>query len=597
MYNEYAFLANSGIPTEALDRACTEAQATGILPHWRLITSGVLSPQRYLELLEAEITLRYPRAQGRLTEIVDGLSERPSAIAVSVARIRAQGNAPLFLMRQQIDWSELPHSRWLRADLAANALQRRFPELSAATPFSTWQLLSIPVLTGIALGALLIMPQSTLKVLTGLVCIPFLAIVLLRAWALAVFARQAPLQHTFERLPDHELPTYTVMVPLFREANIVADTVAALRRLDYPSERLDILLILESIDTETETALRAVPLPPHIRVIVVPDQQPRTKPKALNYALRLSRGDYVVVYDAEDDPDPDQLHRAAFAFRHASPDTMCLQARLQIDNPEHKLLARQFILEYAALFDGMLPALAHLGLPIPLGGTSNHFPRRILEDLGGWDAWNVTEDADLGLRIARRGGRVRVLASITYEEAPDTLQIWLPQRTRWLKGFMQTWLVHMRQPTRLLREMGMWQFLGFNAYLGGIVLSALVHPLFVGLLIYEAATGSLLSPPDSVLGITVMVLALFNLAGGYACGIGIAAIATHRRKLKGMWPHLALMPVYWLLVSLAAYRAATQLFTHPYLWEKTPHRARQNPSRSVPPRHQTLPTNNGRQSR
>jgi glycosyltransferase XagB len=574
LYAEYAFLIAGGIATGDLHRACADAEATGITPHWRLVSNGVLTAQRYIDLLEAEISRHIQRRPGQRTEIVDGMSGHPSQIAATAAQVRARGNAPLILLRQQIDWNEAPHSRKLRAEMAANGLKRRHPELSAGTPFATWQLFSIPVLIGTAAGGLIVMPATTLAVLGGAVAIPFLFVVGLRLLSLLIAMRLPPLYRQVPRLADAELPRYTVMVPLFREAEILADTVEALLRLDYPSGKLDVLIILESIDQETQAALRTLPLPPHMRAIIVPDQEPRTKPKALNYALRLSQGDYVVVYDAEDDPDPDQLRRAVAAFRRGGPGLMCMQGRLAMDNPEPGWIARQFMLEYAALFDAMLPALARLGLPVPLGGTSNHFPRRVLEDLGGWDAWNVTEDADLGIRIARRGGRVEVLDSTTYEVAPEELGIWIKQRTRWLKGFMQTWLVHMRRPGRLWSELGPLGFLGFNAFLGGIVLSALINPIFLGLLVYEAVTGNLMALPDTLLGVTVMTLALFNFAGGYAGGIGIAGLAASRRGMAGLLPRLALMPLYWVLISVAAYRAALQLVTNPYLWEKTPHARR-----------------------
>jgi cellulose synthase/poly-beta-1,6-N-acetylglucosamine synthase-like glycosyltransferase len=306
----------------------------------------------------------------------------------------------------------------------------------------------------------------------------------------------------------------------------------------------------------------------------VPDVQPRTKPKALNYGLALARGAFVVVYDAEDDPEPDQLRLALAEFRRRPRQLMCVQARLAMESPAPGFIERQFMLEYAALFDAMLPAIVKLGLPVPLGGTSNHFPRAVLDRLGGWDAHNVTEDADLGTRIARLGGKVAVLDSTTWEEPPGTLGVWMRQRTRWLKGFMMTWLVHMRRPLRLLRELGLSGFVGFNAFLGGIAFSALVHPLFVGYLLYAAVTGELLAPPETGLGISMLALAIFNLLFGYIGAMALAGLAAVRRGWLVLLPQILLMPFYWLLISAAAYRAAWQLLVNPYLWEKTPHTAR-----------------------
>jgi cellulose synthase/poly-beta-1,6-N-acetylglucosamine synthase-like glycosyltransferase len=262
------------------------------------------------------------------------------------------------------------------------------------------------------------------------------------------------------------------------------------------------------------------------------------------------------------------------AFASGPADLACVQARLAIYNGADSLLTRQFTLEYCGLFDALLPGLERLGVPLPLGGTSNHFPRHVLDALGGWDPYNVTEDADLGIRIARRGWRVRVLGSTTYEEAPQRLGIWVRQRTRWLKGFMQTWLVHMRRPASLLRDLGPAGFIGFQAVLGGVILTSLIHPVFVLLLAVGAASGKVLSLPESTLGAALIVLAGFNLLAGYAAGIALAGIAAGRRRLYSFIPHLVLVPLYWLLISLVSYRALVQLVRAPYLWEKTPHGAR-----------------------
>lgn len=569
---EYEFLVAAGIDPIAIASACDEGARSGTLPHMLLLHRGALTPARYLELLESTMPPGW-RVPGRGTEIVDALAVGPSEVVAVTAGVRARGNVPLFLSRHQFDWSEAPHSRRLRVERAANGLARQHPELSARTRFAVWQLLALPTVVGLAIGGLVVVPEATLAVMAGVVAVPFVLIVGLRLLSLFVVLR-LPKQQAAPRIPDAELPAYSVLVPLFREADVLPDLVAALHRLDYPPEKLDILLILESVDEETQAAVKATILPQHMRAIVVPDMEPRTKPKALNYALRLSRGDYIAVYDAEDDPDPDQLRRAVAQFRRGPANLMCLQGRLAIDNRQPGWLACQFMLEYAALFDGMLPALARLQLPIPLGGTSNHFPRAVIEKLGGWDAWNVTEDADLGIRLARAGGRVQVLDSTTYEEAPEDLAIWLRQRTRWLKGFMQTWLVHMRRPGRLFSELGPAGFIGFNAFLGGIILSALIHPIFLGLLAWEWWNGNLMALPDTMVGGTVMTLALFNLVCGYASGMAIAGLAATRRGMLGLLPHLLLMPLYWLLISVAAYRAALQLITHPHLWEKTPHTSR-----------------------
>jgi len=235
---------------------------------------------------------------------------------------------------------------------------------------------------------------------------------------------------------------------------------------------------------------------------------------------------------------------------------------------------RQFTVEYSALFDGILPALARLRLPVPLGGTSNHFPREVLLAAGGWDPFNVTEDADLGFRLARQGWRTTVLASTTWEEAPIRFGQWFRQRSRWLKGWMQTYLVHTRQPWRLSAELGVRGALGFHALMGGLVLSALVHPLFYLLLAWHALSGQLFAPADSVAGAALWAIAWINLAAGYLMSICVGALSAVRRGQPRLALSALLMPLCWLLVSAAAYRALWQLARDPYFWEKTEHGAR-----------------------
>jgi cellulose synthase/poly-beta-1,6-N-acetylglucosamine synthase-like glycosyltransferase len=273
-------------------------------------------------------------------------------------------------------------------------------------------------------------------------------------------------------------------------------------------------------------------------------------------------------------PQPDQLRGALALFRQAGEKLVCVQARLNIYNPRACWLTRQFALEYSALFDVTLPTLVKMGVPVPLGGTSNHFPRRVLEQCGGWDPYNVTEDADLGVRLARFGGRTAVLRATTWEEAPIRFPAWLRQRTRWLKGWMQTYLVHTRQPRRLLRELGPRGFLGFHAYAGGLILSALVYPVFCAMVAFELWCGDSFAVPGTVAGQAMWLMAGFNLIAGFAGAVVPAAVAVRRRRRPWLMVGALLMPFYWLLTSLAAYRALVQFAVDPYLWEKTEHKPR-----------------------
>jgi cellulose synthase/poly-beta-1,6-N-acetylglucosamine synthase-like glycosyltransferase len=462
-----------------------------------------------------------------------------------------------------------------RLDRAVNDLLRRQPAHSAGGALVwPWQRAAAALAAVLVAGGLTLAPDTAIVALTAATVLPFLCVVLLRLCALREIilgsrgpaGREAPAPPC---LRDAELPFYSVLVPLFREAGVLPCLVRSLQALDYPRAKLEVLLVLEASDAETQAALLRLRLPPGFRTVIVPDAAPRTKPKALNYALQLARGEYVVVYDAEDRPQPDQLRRALEMFRNGPPQLGCVQARLNIYNPRSSWFTRQFALEYGALFDAILPALARLRLPVPLGGTSNHFRRETLIAAGGWDPFNVTEDADLGFRLARRGLCTAVLASTTWEEAPVSFGGWFRQRTRWLKGWMQTYLVHTRQPLRLAADLGLRGTLGFHTLMGGLVLLALLHPLFYAILAYHAASGQLLAPARTQAGAVLWAAAWINLAAGYLISIAVGVVSAWRRGQPGR--SALMMPLCWLLASAAAYRALYQLATDPYLWEKTEH--------------------------
>ncbi|MBC8129023.1 MAG: glycosyltransferase, partial [Rhizobiaceae bacterium] len=373
------------------------------------------------------------------------------------------------------------------------------------------------------------------------------------------------------REPDELRPVYTVLVALYRESEVAADLVAALSELSWPRSKLDVMLVCEGDDPETIAAVqRAVEREPGFRIVVVPPSLPRTKPKALNYALPLATGEFVVLYDAEDRPHPDQLETAFRAMRAGGENLACLQAPLVIRNGERHWLAGHFALEYAALVRGMLPFLARLGLPLPLGGTSNHFRRASLHDVGAWDSHNVTEDADLGIRLSRSGYRVETIACPTFEDAPERWRDWRNQRTRWMKGWMLTWLVHMRHPARLVRDLGPTGFLALQLVFFGMVASTIAHPFFLGFLAYTAVSTAIAGLPDMATRILIAV-DLVALVLGYVA-FALLAVRTldtrGKRKLRG---HLWSLTAYWCLISLASARAFRQLIINPHMWEKTPH--------------------------
>lgn len=457
-----------------------------------------------------------------------------------------------------------------RLHMAINRLGLLHPGLCAREHTTLPQKLLIGTLLALLAAGLAASPIGTLYALGTLLNLVFVLTILLRLYA--VLHLPSPRAASPVDGPaGEELPLYTILVPLLREERVVASLIRHLTALDYPSERLDIKLIFEAGDAATLDAARAVAPPAWFEFVIVPRGGPQTKPKALNYALEAARGDLVVVYDAEDRPDVDQLRKAASAFAAANERLTCLQAGLNYYNADVNGLTAQASIEYASLFGGLLPALQRLRLPIPLGGTSNHFRTDALRAVGGWDAFNVTEDADLGIRIARFGYRCEMLPSATLEEACRRPADWLRQRTRWLKGWLQTYLVHMRHPLLLARQLGARGFIGFQIVLGAQVLSLLAHPLFIVFMVFEAANGRLFGAPAGWFARLFWTLAVGNFIFGYLVSIGLGFATLRRAGLARLGPHLALMPLYWLAISLATFRALLHYLVRPFHWEKTEH--------------------------
>ena len=482
-----------------------------------------------------------------------------------------------------------PPSFWL--DHAVNGLRHAHPEYSAASGLSPWQRYALVAIALVVPLILFLNARTAWFALQGLIAVPFFLIVLVRLLALWELSQSH--QPSFETGPspiaDDDLPTYSILVALHRETEVAPVLVRALAALDYPCDKLEIVFVTEAHDDDTRAALEAAGMADNMHVIAVPPGEPQTKPRALNYALGFVSGDLIAVYDAEDIPDANQLRRAVSAFEAGSDDLVCVQSHLNIYNADHNAITRQFTLEYTALFDCILPALARLGLPIPLGGTSNHFRRQALEQAGAWDPFNVTEDADLGVRLARLHKRVGVLASTTWEEAPANARVWLDQRTRWLKGWMQTYLVHMRSPLKLWRELGPWRFLGFQVLMGGMVLAALVHPLFYLAVLSGAAKGNLFVAPESKWAALLWWLCWFNLAACYVSAIVLAAVAARRRGHGRFAWTAVFLPVYWLAISVAAYRALIDLVRRPHYWAKTQHLGLFMPDEAIHPRKSEKP--------
>lgn len=480
-----------------------------------------------------------------------------------------------FVVTSRLDilWSI---QRLARRRLVRDAVLRRSqidPVHSASVVMTRPQAVAAGALALACLMFLLWRPASFLLALNATVALMLFASFLLRTllvWKGSGSLYQArSTRDELEALDERDLPVYTILVPLYRDAAVVPKLARALRALDYPPSKLDIKLVLEGDDLETIEACKRAGMEGNVELIVVPPGLPRTKPKALNYALNFARGQLLTIYDAEDIPQPDQLKKAVLAFRKAPWDVVCLQARLNYFNWKENWLTRLFTLEYSLWFDWYLPGLEALGIPIPLGGTSNHFRIEVVRAVGGWDPFNVTEDADLGMRFTMGGWRVGVLDSTTFEEANSRLGNWIRQRSRWVKGYMQTWLVYMRQPWRTFRKLGWKGWLGFQAFIGGAFLGPLAFPPLAAMYLFWLLTRSrALEPlfPPPVLDVSLLLLVIGN---GLLAYFHMLA-AWHRGRHLLVFCAVQL-PAYYLLMSIAAWKALWQLVFRPHHWEKTEH--------------------------
>jgi cellulose synthase/poly-beta-1,6-N-acetylglucosamine synthase-like glycosyltransferase len=426
--------------------------------------------------------------------------------------------------------------------------------------------------TGLAvLAALCWNWAATLTILVSLATLLHIAASLYRLHLLRLGWRSSEGREAIDTgvIDDRDLPVYTILVPLYKEAAVLRQLTDALQALDWPKAKLDVRLLLEADDVETIAAAREARLPAYFTFVIVPTQGPRGKPKACNYGLMHARGEYVVIYDAEDIPEPDQLKKVYATFQAAGPDLACVQCQLSFYNPEQNLLTRWFTAEYAMWFDILLPGLQRAGVPIPLGGTSNHFPRRVLEDLGAWDAYNITEDADLGVRLSKRGFRTAMLESVTYEEANPRVGNWLRQRSRWIKGYALTWLVHMRHPAKLLRVLGPRRFAQFQLLMAGNTYVLLLNPIYWLITALWFPTHSHLIEqvfPGPIYFLASLALYLGNFVFVYATMAGALDRGTYR-----LVKYALLSPLYWALMSIAAWKGVLQLIYAPSYWEKTTH--------------------------
>ncbi len=368
--------------------------------------------------------------------------------------------------------------------------------------------------------------------------------------------------------PPIRQPLVTIFVPLFKEREIASSLIANLSKLDYPPDRLDVILVTEADDDTTHDALARCTLPPWMRAIAVPPGQPRTKPRALNFALNFARGEIIGIYDAEDRPEPDQITRVVKRFAQVPPEVACLQGRLDYYNSHHNALARCFSIEYACWFRVLLPGVQRLGLFVPLGGTTLFLRRNVLEKLGAWDAHNVTEDAELGLRLTRHGYRTEIVETTTFEEANAAVVPWIKQRTRWQKGYLITWAIAMRDPLALWRDLGTWRFFGFQVQVLFAVVGFLIAPLLWSFIVKSFGMAH---PIDAVLTPAQFIPLAISLLFGLLVSLAVSIYATRAQHLRPLRRWIPLVEFYHFLGTLAACRAATEMLIRPFFWAKTTH--------------------------
>ncbi len=533
------------------------------------IDESLLDPKK-LSVYSENLFVPWRRENGLLRVAV--VDVNPDLL-VKVSEVVAEPFDFVITSKFDIIWLLQEIGNQFYTEKAVHELANEQPQYSASEVFTVRQLVFLFIWVTISVIALTLWPIASLVALNVGVGVFLLLNFMLRMVLTWVGGdRQFDNLVTDEEvldLDERSLPVYSVLLPMYHEAATLPNIAQALRSLDYPLSKLDIKLILEEDDDETIEKAKELGLEGIFEIIRVPESLPKTKPKACNYALHFCRGELATIYDGEDAPEPDQLKKAVIAFRKAPANTAVIQARLNYFNVAENWLTRMFTMEYSLWFDFYLPALDALRIPIPLGGTSNHFKMDVLREMDGWDPYNVTEDCDLGVRLTQAGYRVGVVNSTTFEEANNSIPNWIRQRSRWLKGYMQSYLVHMRRPIDLYRKLGHVGFWGFQFFIGGTIFSALITPfLFLMYLLWLFTSTSFFDPyfPPFVLYIT-----LFNLLIANGFLIYLFMLSGFKRRYFALIPWSLTVPFYWLLQSWAGYKGFWQLIHNPFYWEKTHH--------------------------
>ncbi|MFD2864632.1 glycosyltransferase family 2 protein [Mucilaginibacter antarcticus] len=482
---------------------------------------------------------------------------------------------PEIILASDLDITWLSHillgQKYVKS--AVFELLNRDPDSSALTTFTTPQLIFTFGMFALVVIGLMVNFVNTSIAINVILSSFFLISIIFKLFLALVGSRfelhQAVTREEVRQVVDEDLPIYTIHLPVYKEDKLIKKLIWNLQSLDYPREKLDIKLLIEEDDDKTLNAVRNLDFPAVFEVIVVPFHMPKTKPKACNYGLHFSRGTFLTIYDAEDVPDTDQLKKIVTLFAKLPSNYVVIQCALNYFNRGENFLTRMFTLEYSYWFDYMLPGLDTFDIPIPLGGTSNHFKFEFLIELGGWDPFNVTEDADLGVRAYAKGYKVAIINSTTYEEANNEMFNWVRQRSRWIKGYMQSHLVHMRNPVKLWKKIGWKGFLGFNFFIGATPITFLVYPLLLGIFLCYLMFD--LTSIRSFFPDWVLFMSIINLMVGNILMIYVNMMAVFKRRYYELILFAIANPIYWLLHSWAAYKGLYQLIVKPFYWEKTNH--------------------------
>ena len=584
-----------GLPHHVIDAALLRSRQTGAPLVHELAMSGHLDLGVYFRLLASDLGVEYAQSvenlrimgdltpthfrHGRTVQMCCRHADGLLVLYMSPDLTGEQRLSRMFEKRPELreHFRIMEPSLILRAigeklrsqdvNTAVNKLHDKHRYLSAKETLTATQAFALGC-SCVALPVLLIFAfWETLLAIHVLATFAFAVVTTIRLAAFVhLWKRGATRDYQDER--EGVFPTYSVLVALHKEAAVASQIVRSMSKLDWPGSRLEVFYICEEGDAQTLDALARIRMPPSHKIIEVPAAAPMTKPKALNFALERCNGDFVVIYDAEDRPHPQQLRQAWSIFRHAGEDLACLQAPLLVTNLQQGWLARMFAFEYASHFYGLLPYLACIGSPLPLGGTSNHFRRNALEKVSAWDPYNVTEDADLGIRLYRFGYRCSVIDLPTLEDAPTSLKQWIPQRTRWIKGWIQTLLVHNRKNRSLLNVIGTYNFFLFQILMLGFVFS----PLLYGISLIEFSILLSFDLEYNFHQNLILIIDCFVFGLGHLAHIMISTLAWRRAHDQSATIAMCIsLPAYWVLGTYAAWRAVWKLIRAPFEWEKTEH--------------------------